>query len=266
MMNIKKIVRLSLVSFLLVTLVIGCNGKKQEFTPSVLIGKNKALHVYSAAGLSKVMDEIGSKFTKEYNIKVEYTYGGSQQLLSQIQLLNEGDVYIPGAAYYYEIAKGKELVSDRKDVALHIPVIAVPEGNPGNIKELYDLKRDGVRVVLGDEKSAAIGNLSKEVLIKNNLYEEVKKNLVATTPTVNELVVYISMKQADASIIWEDNVKGAKGIEIIPISKEKNSIKIIPISSLNCSQNKEIAERFIKFVCSNKGKSIFNKHGFTATE
>ncbi|QGU94737.1 hypothetical protein GOM49_06160 [Clostridium bovifaecis] len=181
-------------------------------------------------------------------------------------MINEGDVYIPGAVYYYEIAKEKKLVNDRKDVALHIPVIAVPKGNLGNIKELYDLKKYGIRVVLGDEKSAAIGNLSKEVLIKNNLYEEVKKNLIATTPTVNELVVYISIKQADASIIWEDNVKGVKGIEIIPILKEKNSIKTIPISSLKCSQNKDAAERFIEFVCSDKGKSVFNKHGFTAIE
>ncbi|QGU94736.1 hypothetical protein GOM49_06155 [Clostridium bovifaecis] len=79
MLNIKKIV-----GILLAVLGAGCNRKSQELAQSVSMKKNKTLHVYSAAGLSKVMDEIGSEFTKEYNIKVEYTYGGSQQLLSQI--------------------------------------------------------------------------------------------------------------------------------------------------------------------------------------
>lgn len=249
------------------TSLVGCTITQKEKEDNENIsthnGESETLLVFSGAGLKKPMDEIGKVFKDKYGIEIQYTYAGSTQNSSQIQLSGEGDVYVPGSMYYYEVAKEKGLVDIKKDVAYHIPAIVVPNGNPANIKRLEDIAKPEVKVVLGDPKACAIGNVSMKMLEKKGIKDKVLGNLAASTATVNELVVYISMKQGDASIIWEDNAKGVPEVEIIKIPEEENMIKTIPICRIKNSSKKEIANKFIDFVVSSEGKAIFIKHGFT---
>jgi molybdate transport system substrate-binding protein len=223
-----------------------------------------SLLVYCGAGIRKPMDELGSLFFEEYGISVNYNYAGSNTLLSQMELTQKGDVYMPGATYYFDIAKEKGITDYEQRVAYHVPVIAVPEGNPAGITSLADLTKPGVTVILGDSKAAAIGKLANAILEKNGLYDAVANNTIARGATVNELVVYTSMKQADASIIWADLVVNSKKMEIVEIPREQNIIKIIPIGTLVSSEQKDAATKFVDFVASPEGKAIFEKHGFTA--
>ena len=223
-----------------------------------------SLLVYCGAGMRKPMDELGSLFFEEYGISVNYNYAGSNTLLSQMELVQKGDVYMPGATYYFDIAKEKGITDYEQRVAYHVPVIAVPEGNPAGITSLADLAEPGVTVILGDSKAAAIGKLANAILEKNGLYDAVANNTIARGATVNELVVYTSMKQADASIIWADLVVNSEKMEIVEIPREQNIIKIIPIGTLVFSEQKDSATKFVDFVASPEGKAIFEKHGFTA--
>ena len=222
------------------------------------------LLVYSGAGMRKPMDKIGTAFEKKYDVAVNYNYAGSNTLLSQIDLTKKGDVYIPGATMYIDKAKEKGFVDYEQPVAYHIPVIAVPKGNPAKITRLEDLTKPKVKIIFGDPKAAAIGKLGNKILKKNKIYKAVQKNIIATTATVNELVIYISMNQADASIIWRSSLLGTENkIDIIEIPKKQNCIKIIPIGRLTFSKNKEMAKSFVNFVASSEGKSIFQECGFT---
>ncbi|MCD6133367.1 MAG: molybdate ABC transporter substrate-binding protein [Candidatus Cloacimonas sp. 4484_209] len=221
--------------------------------------------VYCGAGMRKPMDKIGRAFEKKYGVSVRYNYAGSNTLLSQMELTRKGDCYMPGATMYIEKAKEKGFVDYEKPVAYHIPVIVVPEGNPANIKSLKDLIKPGVRVILGDPKACAIGKLGNKILKKNKIYKGVQKNVIAIAATVNELVVYMCMGQADASIIWKASLLGTEDkTDIIEIPKEENIIKVIPIGRLTFSKHKKIAKRFVDFVASSEGKNIFKECGFTA--
>jgi len=223
-----------------------------------------ALMVYSGAGMRKPMDEIGTVFEHKYGVAVNYNYAGSNTLLSQIELTQEGDVYMPGATMYIETAKEKGFVDYEQNVAYHVPVIAVPEGNPANITCLEDLTKQGVKVVLGDPKAAACGKIAKQILEKNGIFDVVDANVIACAATVNELVVYICMSTADASIIWKASLVGTeKETDIIEIPKEQNIIKIIPIGTLTFSECQDMAKQFVDFVTSAEGKAIFETHGFT---
>ena len=223
-----------------------------------------ALMVYSGAGMRKPMDEIGTVFEQKYGVAVNYNYAGSNTLLSQIELTQGGDVYMPGATMYIETAKEKGFVDYEQNVAYHVPVIAVPEGNPADITCLEDLTKPGVKVVLGDAKAAACGKIAKQILEKNGISDAVDANVIACAATVNELVVYICMGTADASIIWNASLVGTeKETDIIEIQKEQNIIKIIPIGTLTFSESQDMAKQFVDFVTSAEGKAIFEKHWFT---
>lgn len=225
-------------------------------------GKAKSLMVYSGAGMRKPMDEIGLAFEEKYGVKINYNYAGSNALLSQMELTQEGDAYMPGATMYIEIATEKGLVDYQQLISYHIPVITVPVGNPANITCLEDLANPEVKLVWGDPEVAAIGKTGKKILENNGIYEETWVNVIATLPTMNEVMMQIAMGQADASINWWDTVKSVEDIEVIQIAQEQNDIKIIPIGVTSFTENPELAKQFVDFCASEEGKAIFEKHGF----
>jgi molybdate transport system substrate-binding protein len=221
------------------------------------------LLVYCGAGMRKPMDEIGELFEEEHGVSVQYNYAGSNTLLTQMELTGEGDVYMPGATYYFEVASQKGLIDNFSKVAYHVPVIITPAGNPANISTLDDLTNDNTDVILGDSNAAAIGVLCQQMLTKKEIYDQVEENVIAKGATVNELVTYISLGQADASIVWEDLVRGNDNFDVIEIPEEDNIIKIIPIGTLISSTNKDVANNFVQFVISDEGKAVFEEYGFT---
>ncbi|MEA1959235.1 MAG: molybdate ABC transporter substrate-binding protein [Chloroflexota bacterium] len=246
-------------AFLLVALcagvvVTGCSSDTAQETTTLM--------VYSGAGMQEPMDEIAVMFEEEYGIDVVYNYAGSNALLSQMELTEEGDVYMPGETYYLEVAEDKGFIDYKQLVAYHIPVITVPAGNPANISCIEDLANEGVEVAWGDPEAAAIGRLANKILEKNNLYDEVWENIIVTVPTMNELIVYIAMGQADASINWGDVVYENEDIEVVDIPKEQNLIKIIPIGTLVFSEEPEAAELFVDFCASDEAKAVFESYDF----
>jgi molybdate transport system substrate-binding protein len=223
----------------------------------------ESLLVYCGAGMSKPMDEIGRVFQEKYDVEVRYNYAGSNTLLNQMELTREGDAYMPGATMYIEIAEEKGLVNYSQLICYHIPVITVSKGNPAGITCLEDLAKPGVRLVWGDPEAAAIGKTGKKILENNGIYDEVWGNVIATLPTMNEVMLQISLGQADASINWWDTVKTVEDIEVIEIPEEQNVISIIPIGITTFTEKEDIARDFVDFCASDEGKEIFEKHGFT---
>lgn len=253
----------------ILTCITGCGTNTETTSPNSntpVSEEQDTLLVYSGAGLRNATDEIAQVFEEKYNVKIEYHYTGSAQNLAQIELTQEGDLYIPGALSYGKKAEEKGFVSNMQNVCYHIPVIAVPEGNPAGIEKLEDLSKSGVKVVLGDPKGPAIGKTAAKILKNANILDAVNTNLESTTATVNEIVTYVSMKQCDAAIIWEDNAVGVDGIEVIQITPEQNDIKTVPVCVLSFSQKEELAQNFADFIVSQEGKNIFKKHGFKPVE
>ena len=249
----------------LIVMLAGCTSNTKPEGKFV----GKTIVVCSGAGLMKPMNELIKNFEEKTGAKVEVHYGGSAEIYG-ILTTTGCDVFIPGAYYYTKIAMEKGyLINDTvKNVTLHIPVIAVPEGNPKNIHSLKDLAKPGVRVVLGDPKACAIGKVAKKILEKNGLWENVSKNVVVFTPTVNQLLIYIATGQADAAIIWEDMTTWAEAkgkIEVIQIPPEQNIIKTIPTAvTVYAKKNGkfEVAKAFNDYITSEEGLKIWEKWGF----
>jgi len=229
---------------------------------SILVcAADDSLLVYCGAGLREPMEEIAALFEEQEGIQIEYTFGGATQLLTQIELYQTGDLYMPGARSYIESAMDKGYVDETANVVYHVPCIVTPKGNPAGIDSLEDLAEPGVRIVLGEPTGPAIGKNAKSMLESLGIWEEVEDNVVAFSGTVNELLVYISMGQADAAIVWED-LFNPDSMEKVEIPLETNGIKVVPIGTLVFSENEEIAENFMNFVASEEGKTVFADHGF----
>ena len=245
-------------------MVCGCTetqAQTSDATPTPVVEENTNLMVYCGAGLREPMDVIAQKFTEKEGIDVKYTYGGSAQLLSQIELVKQGDAYMPGARSYIDSAIKKGFVDETENVVYHVMAIVVPKGNPANITTLEDLTNEKVRVAIGEPEGPAVGKAAKKMLEKDGLWEGVSDNTVVRSGTVNELLVYVSMNQADAAIIWAD-LYNPESMELIDIPVEEGFVKIVPVGTLSFSENKENAVKFMNFVASDEAKSVFREHGF----
>lgn len=223
----------------------------------------KTLLVYTAAGLRKPVEEIGAAFYAKTGIKVTYSFGGSAELNSQILLSGQGDVYLPGDREELKPIREKNLVDWEKDVVYHTPVLAVPKGNPAGLKTLADLARPGVKLALGDPRANPIGKVADQVLERQGLLEKVNKNVIVRTPTVNELVVYLTTGQAQAAIIWEENYQAVKDkLDLVSVPELASHIKTVPVVVLSCSKEKTLARQLAEFVVSPAANAIWAKWGY----
>lgn len=249
-------------------LVSGCISDVSETDDSpseVTDNQDKSLIVYCGAGLREPMEEIAKIYEEKEGVVIKYTFGGSAQLLSQMELLGSGDVYMPGARAYIDSAAKKGFiensVGDSNDVVYHILLIATQKGNPKNIHSLKDLTKEGVNVGIGEPEGNAVGQASKSVLTKNNLWEDMQDNIVVKSGTVNELLVYLKMEQVDAVLIWSE-LPSPELFDIVNIPLEEGFVKVVPIGKLTFSEKPDEAQKFVDYVSSDEGKEIFLKYNF----
>ncbi|EHP83841.1 molybdate ABC transporter substrate-binding protein [Methanotorris formicicus] len=264
--------KIFLISFISLVVIFGflcgCLNESQS-TSTKKPFEGKTITVLCGAGLMKPMNELIQNFENETGAKINVHYGGSSELFGVLATTG-GDIFIPGAYKYTEDAMKKGIILNDtvKNITYHIPVIAVPEGNPKNIRSLEDLAKPNVKVVMGDPNACAIGKVAKKILEKNHLWENVSKNIVVKTPTVNQLLIYIATDQADAAIIWEDMVTWAESkgkVEVVEIPKDKDIIKTIPTAVTIYAKkdsNLEVAKAFNDYISSDKAKEIWKKWGF----
>ncbi len=223
--------------------------------------------IFSGAGLIKPMEEMRTNFEKKQNIVADVHYGNPSEIFAAFAAGQPCDLLILGDEKYTEDAlKNGWVIGDTiTELVLHVPVIAVPKGNPAGIKGFMDLKRAGVRVAIGDPEAPAIGLVAKEMLQKAGIWEQVTENIKVYAPTVNQLLTCVALKQVDAAIIWGDLVTWDEGkgkLDVVKIEKKYNIIMTIPTAVCTQAKNKTIANRFIEYLSSDDGMLIWEKWGF----
>jgi len=224
------------------------------------------LLLYCGAGIRPAAKALIDEFEAAHDIKVSATYAGSGRLLGQLTTSRRGDLFMPGSAFYVNKAIEDGLADGvaKRKVALFIPTILVQKGNPLGVESLRNFADRQLRVGLGDERAVAVGKRSVKLFEKNGIpYDEVMKNVVYRSGTVNELGVAIEMRNIDAAIVWDANARQFADVgDAIEIPREENIVSTIPIAPLTFSRERAAALKFIDFVTSDKGKAILRKQGY----
>jgi molybdate transport system substrate-binding protein len=227
------------------------------------------LLVFAGAASKPPTEEAARAFEKKTGIKVNITFGGSGFVLSQMTLAKKGDIYFPGSSDFMEIAKRKGLVfpESEKHVVYLVPAINVQKGNPKGIRTLRDLTTPGLRVAIASPDAVCVGLYAVEIIEKNLKPDELaafRKNLVNYTESCEKTATAISLKAADAVIGWRVfQYWDPERIETIPLKKEEiMRIGYIPIAISKFTANRPLAQRFIDFILSDEGRTIFKKNHY----
>ena len=229
----------------------------------------KTLTMYCAAGVKPPVLAAAREFEKRYGVKVNFMYGGSGSLLTNLQVAKRGDLYLAGDSSYIEIAQQKGIVDESLPIAYMTPVIAVQKGNPKGIKSLSDLSRVDVRLAIGNPEAASIGKQTKKLLTKAGCWESVKTRVEANgvfKPTVPEVANDIKIGAVDAGIIWDATVNQYPELEAVTVPEFSGAKKQITVGVLKWSTKPTLALRFARFLNSQEGNKLFKSKGYLPVE
>jgi molybdate transport system substrate-binding protein len=230
---------------------------------------SKRILIFAGAASKPATEEVAGTFQERFKIPVDVVFGGSGFVLSQMKLAKKGDLYFPGSSDFMEMAKKEGLVfpESEKVLAYLIPAINVQKGNPKRIHSLKDLTRNGIRVAIANPEMVCVGTYAVEIVEKNLTpveKEKFKKNLVNYTESCEKTANVISLKAVDAVLGWRVFQYWDPGrIETIYLKPEEiPRIGYIPIALSKFTQDKVLAQKFIDFLFSPQGKSIFRKYHY----
>jgi molybdate transport system substrate-binding protein len=241
-------------------------------TVAVPASDSGSLLMYAGAASKPPTEEAVRVFEERTGIRVEVVFGGSGKVLSQMKLVQEGDLYFPGSSDFMEKAKqdGDVIAETEAIITYLVPAINVQKGNPQNIQTLHDLTRPGLKVAIADPEAVCVGLYAVEIIEQNLSAEEkaaFRANLLNYTESCEKTATAVALKQVDAVIGWSvfENWN-PDTIETVPLDASQiPRVGYIPIAVASYTKNRAAAQQFIDFLMSEEGQSIFAAYGYFAT-
>lgn len=229
-------------------------------------GSTTSLFFYCAAGVRVPINEIATAYEDEFGVTIDIQFGGSNTLLSQIEVARTGDLYLAADESYLTLAREKGLLAERLPVASMRPVIAVPKGNPKNIRNVEDLLQEGIRVALGNPDQAAVGKRCRKVLSATGQWDSLEartKSSGVFLPTVNEVANVVKLGSVDAAVIWDAVAAQYPELEVVVCPEFEAAAANIEIGVLASSRNPTEALRFARYLAArDRGLNVFGVQGY----
>ena len=238
--------------------------------------KIRALTVFAAASLTDAFQEIGKAFqAANPDVKVIYSFAGSQELRTQIEQGAVADIYACADHKNMDLLAAGNLIDSNsyQDFVTNRLVVILPSDNPAKLENLQDLAKPDMKLVLADS-SVPAGNYARQIL--TNLSEDpaygadfistVLANVVSNETDVRQVVTKVELGEADAGIVYISDAVAAPALITISIPEKFNVIAQYPIAILTNSPNPDLAAEFVAYVNSTAGQAIMNRWGYTTED
>ena len=210
--------------------------------------------VFAAASLNGVFPRIDKT--------PRYSFAGSDQLALQIQQGAPADVYAAASPKYAELLYHNGLVQKPAVFATNQLVVIVPRSNPGHLSSVYDLRRSGLRIVIGD-KTAPIGSYTRQILDALGITADVMKNVVSEETDVKGIVAKVALGEADAGFVYVTDSKAvASKVRVVPLPAWAQPPIRYEVAVVKGSANQPAARAFVKKVLSKRGRLLLQRAGF----
>lgn len=221
-----------------------------------------ALQIAAAASLTDASKDLEKEFKKDHkDANITFNYGGSGALRQQIEKGAPTDVIMSANTKDVDMLKDKDKAHDTYNYAKNKLVLIGDKDS--NYKSVKDLKKDD-KLAVGEAKSVPAGKYAEKYLKANNLYDDVKSNLVYAKD-VRQVLNYVKKGNAQLGYVYktdlaQDQKNGESNV------KEINEAKLDkPITyEAGATSDKKLAKEWMDFLKSDKAKEILKKYEFEA--
>jgi molybdate transport system substrate-binding protein len=235
------------------------------------------LTVFTAASLTGAFGEIGEMYENETGIHVAFNFDGSQALRTQLENGAYADLFASANMKQMNAVRESGLVNN-SSVAIFTRnklSLIVPKDNPANIRNLTDLARPGIKIVMGT-KDVPVGDYALQIIAKlgnDSAYgpdyeTEVMANVISQETSVSYVVTKVALGEADAGFAYVSDVTQdmISKIDKIVIPDEYNIIAEYPMGMLMESKYPGESLVFMDLVMSDEGRAVLEKYGFDPVE
>jgi molybdate transport system substrate-binding protein len=225
-----------------------------------------ALAVPAAASLSatRVTVFAASSLT-EALLKIDpaqrYSFGGSDQLAFQIRQGAPADVYAAASPKYPEQLYKAGLVEKPVVFATNELILLVPSSNPAKVRSVFDLRRPGVRLVIG-QKGVPIGDYTRTVLANLGL-SSLLARVVSQETDVKSIVGKVVLGQADAGFVYRTDARpSGDKVKVVQLPARAQPRARYEIAVVRSSNRRAAARAFVARVLSRAGRAKLAEAGF----
>lgn len=244
--------RLSVAFLVFSIVVLGCSSSDRK-------KDTKTLTIFAAASLTDAFTEIGRNFEATHdNVEVRFNFGGSSQLAAQINNGAPGDVFASANISQMTVVESADKVEGTSAIfATNSLVLIVSVASGADISSLVALRNDDIRFItavdgvpIREYTNTALASLSGDALYGADFMEAVFDNLVSEETNVRQVVLKVSLGEADAAIVYASDVTPdiADSLTVIQIPTKYNIIAEYPIAVLSDAKEKTLAQQFVDFV------------------
>ena len=237
--------------------LVGCGAKKEA--------KTKELTILAAASLSDVCDELKDIYEKDHDIKLNFSYGSSGALQTQIEEGAKADLFFSASVDQMNTLSSKKMIDKKsvKNLLENKVILIANKDSKKDIKSFEDLATDEVKMVgMGDPESVPAGKYAKQVFESLKIWDKVKKKANFGTD-VRNVLNWVEANEVDCGVVYETDAKISDKVKILSTAKKGLCDDIIyPVGMISSSKNKTDAQDLIDFFASDDAMKVFKKYGF----
>jgi molybdate transport system substrate-binding protein len=244
MRNRRRVVQVLLAAALAGWLVTGATAADARVT---------GITVYAAASLTDVFPRIDSG--------PKYSFGASSTLAAQITQGAPADVFASANTTIPDQLFAKKLVLKPVAFTRNRLVLVVPASNPAGIHSVYDLRKQGVKLVIA-AATVPVGSYTLQVLRQMGL-TSVLSNVVSRESDVRGVLAKVALGEADAGFVYSTDAKTVPGkVNVIKIPAWAQPKVTYAMAVVSSSTHKTAAKKFIGEVLSKAGQRKLLAAGF----
>jgi molybdate transport system substrate-binding protein len=246
--------RLSSAAVVLVLVALALLAGRASATPRGEAATRAQLTVYAAASLTDAFPKIDPS--------EKYSFGGSNTLAAQITQGAPADVFASANMTLPNQLYAKGLCSKPVVFTRNTLVVVVPKSNPAGVRNIYDLTKAGVKIVVAGA-GVPVGSYTLQILKNMSLTTAVQKNVVSQETDVREVLAKVALGEADAGFVYSTDAKTVPGqVKVIKVPAWAQPKVQYGSCVVSTSSDKTDAQKFVTTVLSKAGQAKLLAYGF----
>jgi molybdate transport system substrate-binding protein len=216
---------------------------------------NEPLIVFCAEAMRVPLDAIAQDYEKEFHQKVDLHFGSSMSILTNLELSQTGDLFLPADDSFIRLAKEKSLLDDVFHIAKMHAVVIVRPNFPTPIKTWDDFLAPGNKIGLGNTDATAIGKVVKQHLQGVGLWDAVEKRGPRYLSNVNEVRNSVLLSSVDVGIVWDLVAHPHPELTVVKLTELDGAEARVQVGLVKSSKQPENARRFVDFLRAKDAKT-----------
>lgn len=239
--------------FIFFIFLFSCNTEKENY-----------LTIAAASNVQFAMEEIITSFSKQNKINCKLITGSSGKLTSQIKEGAPFHVFLSADLKFPKELYNNNLTTKKPEVYAYGNLVLCSYNN-NRILSLDSLTSKNIKHIgVANYKTAPYGKPAIEVLIKLNIFNQIRKKLVYGE-NISQTNQFITSKAVEVAFTSKSTIINNSNIKnYIPINPNLYSEIKQGIVILNSDTEKlKDAQKFYNFIFSKEGKNILKRNGYT---